>query len=292
MSKKHEPEKNAAESLAGSTRDAAAGNAHSPHMVWPGSKLVLADAPTAPPDDADKSDSKDAADKLTERLIKLQERLYVDGRYAMLVIFQAMDAGGKDSTTRRVFAGVNPQGVRVSSFKVPSSLEQRHDHLWRIHAECPARGMIRIFNRSQYENVVVERVEEITPPERWQKRFDHINAFEKLLADEGTVVLKFFLHISKDEQKERLQDRLDDPEKHWKFNPSDLDTRAKWAAYMEAYGEAISRCSTPYAPWFVVPADKKWYRDMVVLRAIVEALEALDLRYPPPADGLDKITIP
>lgn len=235
------------------------------------------------PDDGGKALGKLRRDRLRQRLAELQRVFYADGRYAMLVVLQAMDTGGKDSTIRRVFRGVNPQGVDVTGFGVPTPAEAAHDFLWRVHAHTPGKGRIAVFNRSHYEDVLVVRVKELVPETVWRPRFDAINAFERTLAAAGTIIRKFYLHIDRDEQRERLQERLDDPTKHWKFNPADLKERARWDAYMDAYEEALTRTSTPHAPWTVVPARRKWYRDLVVLETLVEALESLDLRYPPAA---------
>jgi PPK2 family polyphosphate:nucleotide phosphotransferase len=241
-------------------------------------------------------DSKDAAQETLERNLKrideLQEVLYAEHKHALLIVFQAMDAGGKDSTIRHVMQGANPQGVQVTSFKAPTAEELDHDFLWRIHKHVPGRGMIGIFNRSHYEDVLVVRVNKLAPEGVWQARYDHINAFERLLADSGVTILKFFLHISKSEQKKRFQDRLDKPDKHWKFSIGDLAVREKWDEYMAAYEDALTRCNTPWAPWHIVPANKKWYRNLVVSSAIVEALERLDMRYPEPEPGLDQVVIP
>ncbi|WP_456476727.1 polyphosphate kinase 2 family protein [Oceanithermus sp.] len=215
-----------------------------------------------------------------KRLGELQARLYAEGRRALLVVLQGMDTAGKDGTIRRVFRMVNPQGVRVASFKKPTALELAHDYLWRVHARVPARGEIGIFNRSHYEDVLVVRVHDLVPPEVWGRRYDHINAFEQLLSDEGTRIVKFFLHISQDEQKKRLEARLENPKKHWKFNPADLAERALWDAYMEAYRAALERTSTAHAPWYAVPADRKWQRDLVVARVLLETLEAMDPQFP------------
>jgi PPK2 family polyphosphate:nucleotide phosphotransferase len=227
-----------------------------------------------------------------KRLRELQEVLYAEHQRALLIVLQAMDAGGKDSTIRHVMRGVNPQGVRVTSFKVPTAEELAHDFLWRIHQHTPGKGMIGIFNRSHYEDVLVVRVEDLVPKNVWKARYDHINAFERLLADSGVVIRKFFLHISKDEQKERFQDRLDRPDKHWKFSRGDLGVRAKWDQYMAAYEDAITHCHTDYAPWHIVPANKKWYRNLVISTVLVETLTAMDLQYPEAEPNLDKIVIP
>jgi PPK2 family polyphosphate:nucleotide phosphotransferase len=259
----------------------------SPYLVKPGSRLKLRKRPT---DETgpfkDKEEAEPAIVKNLQKLDELQEELYAEGKHAILIVFQAMDAGGKDGAIEHVFSGLNPQGCTVTGFKVPTPLELSHDYLWRVHARVPPKGMIGIFNRSHYESVLVERVKGLVPKDVWSRRFDHINAFEKLLTDEGVTILKFFLHISKEEQKERMQARLDDPTKRWKFNPKDLDERKLWDDYMAAYEEALNRCSTPYAPWFVVPADRKWFRNWAVSDTLVRALEKLDMKFPPGGRGV------
>ncbi len=225
--------------------------------------------------------------KLTARLGELQELLYAEGKHKVLVVLQAMDTGGKDGAIRRVFSGVNPQGVHVASFKVPTFEELAHDFLWRIHKVVPGKGEMTIFNRSHYEDVLVVRVHNLVPPEVWRQRYDQINDFERLLAETGTTILKFYLHIDLDEQKERLQARLDDPAKHWKFRLGDLKERKRWPDYMEAYEDALSKTSTPYAPWYIVPANRKWYRDLVISSILVETLESLDMKFPPPEEDLN-----
>ncbi len=224
-----------------------------------------------------------------EKLAKLQVKLYAQGTQALLVVFQAMDTAGKDSTIREVFTGINPQGVNVHGFKGPSSIELSHDYLWRIHAHTPERGKIGVFNRSHYEDVLIARVKELVPAAVWRRRYDHINAFEALLHDEGTRIVKFYLHISKDYQKERLQRRLDDPEKHWKFDPNDLVERARWDSYMKAYEEAMMRCSTEVAPWYIVPAETRWFRDLLVAQVLVKMLESM--KPAPPKAKFDPSTI-
>lgn len=263
------------------------------HLVEPGRPFQL---DQVDPNDTGRFRSKQEAEpeiaKLRRKLIDLQELLYAEGKRSLLVILQAMDGGGKDGAIENVMRGVNPQGCIVTPFKVPTAEELAHDFLWRVHKAAPARGMIGIFNRSHYEDVLVVRVEELVPRAVWEKRYDQINAFERLLAESGTTILKFFLYISKDEQKRRLQARLDQPNKRWKFNPADLKARAQWDLYMAAYEDAITRCSTARAPWYVVPANHKWYRDVVLLQVIVEALEGLDMRYPQPTADLSQIVIP
>jgi len=200
-----------------------------------------------------------------------------------------MDTSGKDGVIRHVFEGVNPQGVRVAGFKKPTPQELDHDFLWRVHQQAPGRGEVVIFNRSHYEEVLVVRVHQMAPEEVWSKRYDHINDFERLLADEGTIILKFLLYIDPEEQKDRLQSRLDEPNKHWKFNRADLEGRKLWPEYIKAYEDAISMTSTKWAPWYIIPANRKWYRNLVVGTIIVETLEGLNMRYPEP--GFDPAEI-
>jgi PPK2 family polyphosphate:nucleotide phosphotransferase len=237
--------------------------------------------------DGDKETAEIQVEKLNLKLEVLQEMLYAQGRHKVLVVLQGMDTSGKDGVIRKVFEGVNPAGVRVAAFKVPSSLELAHDYLWRIHQQAPASGEMVIFNRSHYEDVLVVRVHNFVPPERWKRRFDQINAFERLLAEEGTTILKFYLHIDLEEQRQRLLERLDTPEKRWKFNPGDLKERALWTEYQKAYDDVLERTSTPWAPWILVPANRKWYRDLVISSALVDTLESLNLDYPQPAENLD-----
>jgi PPK2 family polyphosphate:nucleotide phosphotransferase len=229
--------------------------------------------------------------ELNQRLEELQELLYAGHKHKVLIVLQAMDTGGKDGVIRHVFDGANPQGVRVAGFKKPTPIELDHDYLWRVHDQVPGRGEMVIFNRSHYEDVLVVRVHSLVPEKVWSKRYDHINDFERTLVDEGTTILKFFLHIDLDEQKERLQARLDEPTKHWKFNPADLEERKLWPEYMQAYEDAISKTSTAWAPWTIVPANRKWYRNLVVGTVIVEALKALNMRYPEPGFDPKKIEI-
>jgi PPK2 family polyphosphate:nucleotide phosphotransferase len=225
-------------------------------------------------------------------LAELQQRLWADGSQALLVVLQAMDTGGKDGTIRRVFSGVNPQGVDVNGFGVPSNEEMDHDYLWRIHAHAPAKGRIAVFNRSHYEDVLVVRVNDLVPQSRWSRRYAHIRDFERMLTDEGTTIVKIMLHISPEEQKERLEARLVDPAKGYKFNPSDLDARAQWSDYMRAYEDALAETTSNAAPWFVVPADRKWIRNLVVAQILIEALQSMDLKYPEPEVDLTTIKIP
>jgi PPK2 family polyphosphate:nucleotide phosphotransferase len=263
------------------------------YRVKPGHKIKLGDYD---PEDktqfsGNKKDARARQAELVQKLGELQEVLYAEHKHKVLVVLQALDTGGKDGTTRAVFSGINPQGVRVASFKVPTPEELDHDYLWRIHAQVPGKGELAIFNRSHYEDVLVVRVHNLVPEAVWRKRYAQIRDFERMLAEEGTTILKFYLNISKDEQKKRLQERLDDPKKHWKFNPGDLKERALWDDYASAYQDAINETSTKWAPWYVIPANHNWYRNLVVTSVIVQALEGLKLRYPEPAEPLDKIVI-
>lgn len=255
-------------------------NGH-PIVPEPGKKIDLRDY--EPGDTGQVTKEKALADilSLRIRLNDLQNVLYADERFAVLVVLQAIDTAGKDSTINSVFQEVGPIGCRVETFKVPTPEELAHDYLWRYRKVTPQKGHITIFNRSHYEAVLVERVKKIVPRDVWEKRYDDINQWEEYLVRNGTIVMKFFLQISKDEQRERLQERIDDPKKQWKFRVGDLDDRKLWDDYIEAYSDAITRCNTRHAPWHVVPANKKWYRDVVVANALVEKLESLDLRYPP-----------
>ena len=250
-------------------------------QVKQGSKVNLKAIAT---DDTDGFDGPEEAapalEKRLERIAELQERLYAESRQALLIIFQGMDTSGKDGATKSVMREVNPQGVEVTSFKVPSKEELSHDFLWRVEKRIPPRGMIGVFNRSHYEDVLVVRVHDIVPKEVWSKRYALINSFEERLDHEYVRVVKVFLHISKDEQKRRLQDRLKDKQKLWKFNPGDLAERKYWGAYREAYEDVLSKCSTEHAPWHIVPADKKWYRNVVVADIVQEALEDMDPKFP------------
>jgi PPK2 family polyphosphate:nucleotide phosphotransferase len=239
----------------------------------------------------DKAATQAVLAQLKAQLAGLQTLLYAEHKRRVLVVLQAMDTGGKDGVIRNVFSGVNPQGVRVVSFKSPSAEELDHDYLWRVHSRLPGKGEVVVFNRSHYEDVLITRVHGWIDERTAKRRCRQINDFEAMLVEEGTLVLKFFLHISKDEQKQRLQDRLDDPAKIWKFNAGDLAEREKWADYQRAYEDAISATSSPHAPWYIVPADRKWIRDLYVGSVLVSALEGLGMQYPEPAPGLDKVVI-
>jgi PPK2 family polyphosphate:nucleotide phosphotransferase len=233
---------------------------------------------------ADKAKAKAQTDEDAAAIDRLQDRLFADGRKALLVVLQGIDCSGKDGTIRAVFNSCGPIGVKVQPFKAPTPPELAHDYLWRVHAACPERGMIGIFNRSHYEDVLVVKVRKFASPEAIERRYDEINRFERMLTDNGTVILKFMLHISKDEQAERLQERIDNPDKRWKFNPSDLADRALWTDYMAAYQTAVERCSTPHAPWYVIPADRNWVRNAAIARIVRQTLERIDPAYPQPKD--------
>ena len=263
------------------------------YRVRPGTTVKLADLD--PRDGKGLSLDKRAARKETKADIaeidRLQEILYAQAKHALLVVLQGLDASGKDGTVRNVFSHLNPMGAVATSFKKPTEHELAHDFLWRVHQRVPPLRMIGIFNRSHYEDVLVARVHGLAPPDRIETRYEAINNFEKLLTENGTTVVKFFLHVSKQEQLRRLEARLDDPTKHWKFSADDLAERKRWHDYMAAYEIALTRCSTAHAPWFIVPADRKWYRDAVVARIVRRTLEGLDLAYPRELPDLEKLRL-
>jgi PPK2 family polyphosphate:nucleotide phosphotransferase len=261
-------------------------------IVNPGNKVKIKDYDPDYTNGYDrKKDAKSKLSKIHKKLSELQELLYAENKHGLLIVLQAMDTGGKDGTIRRVMSGVNPQGCDVRSFKVPTPEELAHDFLWRAHQFVPRKGKIIIFNRSYYEDVLVVRVHNLVTKEVWGKRYEQINNFEKMLTESGTVVLKFFLNISKKEQKKRLERRLKRPEKLWKFSELDIEERKYWDDYMEAYEDAINKCSTEWAPWYIIPANKKWYRDLVIGEIIVKALKDLDMEYPEPTVDPAKIVI-
>lgn len=264
-----------------------------PYRVVPGTKVHLDKIDPADQHlyEGDKSEGKNALVPLAAELGSLQNLLYAQGRKRLLVVLQAMDTAGKDGTIRDVFADMDAIGVRVVAFKAPSEPELAHDYLWRVHSQVPRNGEVTVFNRSHYEDVIVVRVRGFAPEERWSKRFDHIRCFEQMLVDEGTTIVKFFLHISKEEQKERLQSRLDDPEKRWKFNPADLEDRARWSDYQRAYEEVLSRTSTDAAPWYVIPANRKWYRNLVISRILIDTMTGLKMEFPKPDFDHKKIIV-
>ena len=252
-----------------------------PYSVKPDEKITLADIPSGPTSDDWKK--KKALKQIAANAVEMAElakRLYAGDKRSILLVLQGMDTAGKDGTIRNVMRGMNPSSCTVSSFKRPSAEELDHDFLWRVHKVVPRRGNIGIFNRSHYEDVLVVRVHNIVPKEIWSQRYEQINQFEKLLHETGTKIVKCFLHISKDTQRARLQERVDVPEKHWKFNPGDLKEREKWDDYQEAYTAALEKCSTPFAPWHVIPSDKKWYRNLVVSQLLLSTLKEMDPQYP------------
>lgn len=260
------------------------------YRVKPGDRIHL-DKVDADETSAFKGSKEEGLARLTELrqdLDVLQEKLYAEHKHRVLVVFQAMDTGGKDGTIRAVFEGVNPQGVRVASFKTPTPIELDHDYLWRVHAQTPGKGEIVVFNRSHYEDVLVVRVHTLVPEEVWQRRYEQINAFEQTLAEEGTTILKFYLHITPEEQKQRLLDRIDDPRKHWKFNPGDLEERKLWGDYMKAYQDMLERTSTESAPWILVPANHNWYRNLIVAETLVKTLKELNPQYPTPVENIEQ----
>jgi PPK2 family polyphosphate:nucleotide phosphotransferase len=262
------------------------------YMVKPGKKFSLRDRDTEDTGGiGDRQSAERALERNLERLAELHYLLYAEDRHAVLVVLQAMDAGGKDGTIRRVMTSLNPQGCHVTSFKVPSAEEANHDFLWRIHRAVPPRGEVGVFNRSHYEDVVVVRVHGLVPKAVWSKRYDQINAFERGLAENGVRILKFFLHISKEEQKKRLEARLADPSKRWKFSLRDVEERERWDSYMAAYEDALTKCSTPWAPWYVIPSDKKWFRNLAVSSILVDSLERLKMRFPRPSIDPAKVRI-
>lgn len=263
------------------------------YRVEPGNRVNLAQ--WQPDDCSAFAGDKDAAgehlQELNKELEALQELLYAEHKHKVLVVLQAMDTGGKDGVIRTVFDGVNPLGVRVASFKGPTAVELDHDYLWRVHSQAPGKGELVIFNRSHYEDVLIVRVRRWITNVQCQQRYRQIRDFERMLAEEGATILKFFLHISKDEQKQRLQARLDDPTKRWKFNVGDLKERELWADYMRAYEDALNETSTSWAPWYIVPANRKWYRNLVIAETIVQTLRDLNMQFPQPEDDLDSVVI-
>ena len=260
-------------------------------LVKPGEAVNLAKCDPADVGDWGKKSAVEESVRLQARLGELQEMLYATEKRALLIILQGMDTAGKDGAISHVMGAFNPQGCSVAAFKVPMREELAHDYLWRVHKVVPPKGMAGIFNRSHYEDVLIVRVENLVPEEVWRPRYDAINAFERLLADSGVIIAKFFLHISKEEQRSRLLDRLETPRDQWKFKVGDLKSRAKWDEYMCAYEDALSRCSTESAPWYLVPADRKWYRNLVISQILVDLLEDLDMKWPPLEPGAEGITI-
>jgi PPK2 family polyphosphate:nucleotide phosphotransferase len=260
------------------------------YRVQPGQPIDLESLDAADkPDDIDRTQAEREFASLTEKLRDLQHLMYAEGRSSLLIVLQGRDAAGKDGTIRHVFGPMNPQGCRVTSFKVPSKEELAHDFLWRCHKVAPRRGQVAIFNRSHYEDVLIVRVHDLVPESVWSKRYDHINAFERLLADNDTLILKFYLHIDREEQLERFRKRIDNPKKNWKISEADYSERPHWDSYTRAFEDALSKCSTEHAPWFVIPANRKWYRNLVIAGIVTEAMEALQMRFPDPTVDMDEI---
>lgn len=258
-------------------------------IVHPGSKDRLADMDAGATHGVDKADATGQLEKNLERLSVLQYLLYAEARRSLLVVLQGIDAGGKDGTIQHVMSGLNPQGVAVTSFKVPEGAEKRHDYLWRVHQAVPEFGKIGIFNRSHYEDVLIVRVHGLAPKSVWAKRFDQINDFERMLSANGVRVVKFLLYISKEEQAKRFRERLEDKSKNWKFSPADLKEREYWDQYIDAYNDVLRQCSTKEAPWYVIPANRKWFRNLAVSQIVLDTLENMDLKYPKPAEDLSGI---
>jgi PPK2 family polyphosphate:nucleotide phosphotransferase len=259
-------------------------------MVKPGSKVKLGKIdPSDTIDGIDREDAEPDIAKDRKRLFELQYEMYSEDKHSLLIVLQALDAGGKDGTVNHVLSAMNPQGCRVTGFKGPTPLELSHDFLWRVHPHVPGRGRIAVFNRSHYEDVLIARVHNLVPKEVWSKRYDAINDFEKLVSSNGTHIVKFYLHISKEEQLERFKDRLDDPTRHWKISESDYSEREHWDDYIDAFEDALAKCSTEHAPWFVIPSNKKWFRNHAVARILVETMESFGMKTPQPTVDIEEI---
>lgn len=259
------------------------GDPRKAYIVPEGGKVNLSDSLAGSTElcpDGGKNSTQDLFDELRDRIQMQQKVLYAQGKHRILVIIQAMDTGGKDGCVKHVFSRVDPQGIHVQSFKKPTEDDLAHDFLWRVHPHVPGNGEITVFNRSHYEDIIAVRVKKLYEDQVWKRRYHHVIEFERMLAEEGTTILKLFLHISKDEQKRRLEARLNNPSKHWKFHPDDLEDRGRWDKFQHAYADLIERTSTRYAPWFVIPGNKKWYRNLCVARLMADTLEGLELRYP------------
>jgi PPK2 family polyphosphate:nucleotide phosphotransferase len=259
--------------------------------VKPGSRVDLSKWEADDTFGRSKDDAPDATAADLDRLVNLQERLFAESKQGLLIVLQGIDAAGKDGTVTHVMSGFNPAGVTVVSYKAPNPTEAAHDYLWRIHQHTPAKGEISIFNRSHYEEVLVVRVHELVPRNVWRRHYDQINAFEKLLTEEGTRILKFFLLISPEEQLRRLQERIDDPTKRWKFKTADLEERKLWDRYTAAFEDALSRCATDWAPWYVVPSDRKWFRNLAVAHIVADTLDDMNPQYPPGEPGIENLKL-
>ena len=255
--------------------------------VKPGSKVDLGRFDCAATLGREKGSTTDELTQVLARLTDLQARIWAEAKHAVLVVIQGIDAAGKDGTIKVIAGAFNPQGTPVTSFKVPSALELAHDYLWRVHQRVPAKGEIGIFNRSHYEDVLIVRVHALVPEERWRARYEQIRNFEKMLTDEGVTIVKFFLAIDRDEQRQRFQDRVDDPTKRWKFSPADLAERSRWDDYSVAFSEMLRETSTSYAPWYLVPANRNWLRNLAVGEILADRLDALNPQYPPAAAGVE-----
>lgn len=261
-------------------------------QIRPGSKVDLRDIDPGETFGWKREDAETQQADYEAKLTDLQSRLWAEGTRGLLVVLQGIDAAGKDGTIRHVMDAFNPQGCSVAGFKAPVGPELRHDYLWRIHAQTPERGSVVIFNRSHYEDVLVVRVHELVPEKTWKRRYRHINDWERMLTDEGITIVKFFLYIDKDEQHKRLQGRLDDPAKRWKFSLGDLPERTRWDAYVDAFNEVLSRTSTSDAPWYLIPSNRKWFRNLAVAHVLGDTLQELDPRYPPAEPGIEDTVIP
>jgi PPK2 family polyphosphate:nucleotide phosphotransferase len=266
------------------------GDIRSKLLIKPGTKVKLDEIdPSGTPGCDNKEEGLVRLQKNIDRLSVLQYLLYANANHSMLTVLQGIDAGGKDGTIRSVTTGLNPQGVTVTSFKAPAGIEKEHDYLWRVHQAVPRKGHIGIFNRSHYEDVLIVRVHNLAPKEVWSKRYEQINHFESMLADSGTTIIKCFLYISKDEQKKRFKERIEDPEKNWKFSTADLEERKYWDDYMKAFEAAIEKCSTSHAPWYIIPANRNWYRNLAVSEIMLKTLEDMDLHIPKVSSDLSRI---
>ena len=263
------------------------------YLVKPEMKVKLSewDANDTSQFRGNKEDARIEVQTLNHRLEELQELLYAEHKHKILIVLQAMDTGGKDGAIRHVFEGANPQGTRVANFKEPSQEELDHDYLWRVHKQVPAKGELVIFNRSHYEEVLIVRVHKLVSEEVWKGRYTQINDFEQMLTETGTTILKFYLHIDQEEQKRRLQARLDNPDKHWKFRKGDLEERKLWPDYMQAYEDVLNKTSTDVAPWYIIPANHKWYRDLVISSILVDRLEGLNMKFPEPEENLEGVRV-
>ncbi len=258
-------------------------------LINPRTKINLKKINTDYNGNLQKEQCKIDLDELHLKMSKLQYKLHAEKKQALLIILQAMDAGGKDGTIRDVMHGFNPQGCKVTSFRAPNEEEIDHDFLWRVHKKIPAKGEIGIFNRSHYGDVLVVRIHNLVPKKIWSKRYNHINDFEKMLSEEGIKILKFYLHISKKEQQKRLEQRIVNPTKHWKIDEADFAERKFWDKYMNAYEDVLEKCSTPWAPWYIIPSDKKWYRNLIVAKIITKTMEEMKLQFPKSKMSIDKI---